>query len=67
MIHLLNKYFTLYADTSIEIPKEHEESKTFDEESWTQSDDPLLDTYAKSKVLAEKAAWDFIKELPGMK
>lgn len=51
-------------DSSISIPKDKEESKTFDEESWTNLEDPLLDPYARSKTLAEKAAWDYIKDLP---
>lgn len=38
--------------------------KVHTEEDW--SDVETLDAYAKSKTLAEKAAWDFIKELPGM-
>ncbi|KAL8593570.1 hypothetical protein ACOMHN_024273 [Nucella lapillus] len=37
--------------------------KVHTEEDW--SDTESLDAYAKSKTLAEKAAWDFIKELPG--
>ncbi|XP_076435893.1 uncharacterized protein LOC143275577 [Babylonia areolata] len=36
--------------------------KVHTEEDW--SDTETLDAYAKSKTLAEKAAWDFIKELP---
>ncbi|KAK7090238.1 uncharacterized protein [Littorina saxatilis] len=36
--------------------------KVHTEEDW--SDVESLDAYAKSKTLAEKAAWDFIKELP---
>lgn len=51
-------------DTSIALPKDKEESKTFDEESWTNTEDSNLDTYALSKTLAEKAAWDYIKDLP---
>lgn len=51
-------------DPSIPPPKEHEEDKAFTEEDWTNIEDPHLDVYAKSKVLAEKAAWDFVKELP---
>jgi len=39
-------------------------SKTFTEEDWT--DPEKLDAYGKSKTLAEKAAWDYVKELPGM-
>ena len=51
-------------DSSIPMPKEKEESKTFDEESWTDVENSSVDLYAKSKTLAEKAAWDFVKELP---
>ncbi|XP_071086097.1 uncharacterized protein [Haliotis cracherodii] len=36
--------------------------KVCTEEDW--SDLEKLDAYAKSKTLAEKAAWDFVKELP---
>lgn len=35
------------------------------EESWTNPDEKGLSTYNKSKVLAEKAAWDFIKNEGG--
>ena len=33
------------------------------EKDWPETD--KLDPYAKSKTLAEKAAWDFVKELKG--
>jgi nucleoside-diphosphate-sugar epimerase len=32
----------------------------FDETSWTNSNDPHLAPYTKSKTLAERAAWDFM-------
>src|SRR5205823_9213858 len=32
-----------------------------DETVWTDASDPKVDAYAKSKTLAEKAAWDLIK------
>ena len=35
------------------------------EESWTDPGDKTLSTYLKSKTLAEKAAWDFIKKEGG--
>jgi nucleoside-diphosphate-sugar epimerase len=35
--------------------------KPFTEESWTNSESADLSPYAKSKTLAERAAWDFIK------
>ena len=50
-------------DSSIPVPKEKEESKLFDETSWTDLENASIDIYAKSKTLAEKAAWDFVKEL----
>ncbi|CAH1782169.1 unnamed protein product, partial [Owenia fusiformis] len=37
-------------------------TKTYTEEDWANVD--KLDGYSKSKTLAEKAAWDFLKELP---
>ncbi|KAL5004088.1 hypothetical protein ScPMuIL_017544 [Solemya velum] len=39
-----------------------EANKVFTEEDWT--DPEKLDAYGKSKTLAEKAAWEFVKELP---
>jgi len=35
------------------------------EELWTDPDEPGLTAYRRSKVLAEKAAWDFVAETPG--
>lgn len=37
----------------------------FDETSWTNPDDPRVQPYAKSKTLAERAAWDFIAKESG--
>lgn len=51
-------------DSCIPIDKNSEEAKTFNEESWTNVEDPHLDPYGKSKALAEKAAWDFLEGLP---
>ncbi|MEM6768258.1 MAG: aldehyde reductase [Bacteroidota bacterium] len=36
--------------------------KSFTEEDWTDPDDKHISAYVKSKTLAEKAAWNFIKE-----
>ncbi len=36
------------------------QSAPFDESSWTDVSDPDVQPYAKSKTLAERAAWDFI-------
>ncbi|VDL72977.1 unnamed protein product [Nippostrongylus brasiliensis] len=35
------------------------DSRVFDETCWTDINSPIVDDYAKSKTLAEKAAWDF--------
>lgn len=43
----------------------HPPSKThFDESDWSPHDSPTIDPYPKSKTLAERAAWDFMKSLP---
>ncbi|MDR5770018.1 NAD-dependent epimerase/dehydratase family protein [Caballeronia sp. LZ028] len=35
-------------------------NRTFTEQDWTRLDGPGVDTYGKSKTLAERAAWEFI-------
>lgn len=43
----------------------HPASKThFDESDWSPPDSPTIDPYSKSKTLAERAAWDFMRALP---
>lgn len=37
-------------------------TKTYTEEDWMDAE--KLDGYGKSKVMAEKAAWEYVKELP---
>ncbi len=40
----------------------HPKEKThFDESDWSIAESPTISAYAKSKTLAEQAAWDFIK------
>lgn len=39
-------------------------SKTYKETDWSNTNGPIL-PYAKSKTLAEKAAWKFVQNLPG--
>lgn len=39
--------------------------KPFDETDWTQPDTPGLSAYARSKTLAERAAWDFVARQGG--
>lgn len=36
------------------------------EADWTDPDSPMVGAYAKSKTLAERAAWDFVAEHPEM-
>jgi nucleoside-diphosphate-sugar epimerase len=36
------------------------QAKLFDETSWTDTSSPGVSAYAKSKTIAERAAWDFI-------
>ncbi|VDO20638.1 unnamed protein product [Heligmosomoides polygyrus] len=38
----------------------HPQDRAFDETSWTDVTSPSVDYYAKSKTLAEKAAWEFV-------
>lgn len=40
-------------------------ARNFDETDWTNVDGPGVTTYAKSKTLAERAAWDFIESEGG--
>lgn len=42
-----------------------EKNSLITEESWTDPNEKGLSTYNKSKVLAEKAAWDFIEKKGG--
>ena len=43
----------------------HPREKThFDEKDWSLPDSPTIDSYSKSKTLAERAAWEFMKNLP---
>ena len=41
-----------------------EEEKEFDESDWADLEDQRIDPYTKSKIAAELAAWNFIKNLP---
>lgn len=39
--------------------------KTSDETIWADPDDPQFDAYRRSKILAENAAWEFMRNNPG--
>ena len=39
-----------------------EEKVYYDESDWSDPDSPNISNYSKSKTLAEKAAWEFLKE-----
>jgi nucleoside-diphosphate-sugar epimerase len=43
----------------------HNDGSIITERDWTNPDDKHLSAYLKSKVLAERAAWDFIKTQSG--
>ena len=43
------------------MPKDFEANKTLTEECWTDGNNTNLDPYSRSKALAEKTAWDFVK------
>jgi len=39
-------------------------TNNFSDKDWSDISDPKINAYAKSKTLAEKAAWDFVKNMP---
>jgi len=39
---------------------------TLTEKDWSDASDPMIRAYAKSKTLAERAAWDFVRDHPEM-
>jgi nucleoside-diphosphate-sugar epimerase len=41
------------------------QDRVFNEESWTNLDNPIVAPYGRSKTIAEKAAWDFVKSKDG--
>ena len=43
---------------------DNDPNKSYTEEDWADPE-KVSDAYTKSKVVVEKTAWDFIKELPG--
>lgn len=44
--------------------REHEVTKVFNEDDWANTNEDIGDYY-KSKILAERAAWDFVNSLQG--
>ena len=46
--------------------EEEDEPDVYDDTMWSNLNGKVkgFDTYGKSKTLAEKAAWDFLKEIP---
>ncbi|XP_004364061.1 NAD-dependent epimerase/dehydratase [Capsaspora owczarzaki ATCC 30864] len=46
------------------VPPNVDEDKIFDEQIWTDTSDPALSTYRRSKTLAERAAWEFFQNEP---
>uniref|UniRef100_A0A2P2I0J4 NADPH-dependent aldehyde reductase ARI1-like n=1 Tax=Hirondellea gigas TaxID=1518452 RepID=A0A2P2I0J4_9CRUS len=43
------------------------QDKSYTEDDWTDLNHPNLSPYGKSKTMAEKAAWDFVRNLPDSK
>uniref|UniRef100_A0A2P2I3A9 NADPH-dependent aldehyde reductase ARI1-like n=1 Tax=Hirondellea gigas TaxID=1518452 RepID=A0A2P2I3A9_9CRUS len=56
---LTSSFASVFADAAVS-----EADKKFTEEDWSNPDSATIDVYSKSKVVAEKAAWDLVKELP---
>lgn len=46
-------------------PSSYTEESVTDETLWTDSNDPTLIPYRRSKTMAEKAAWEFMKTVEG--
>ncbi|XP_022241107.1 tetraketide alpha-pyrone reductase 2-like, partial [Limulus polyphemus] len=46
---------------------EEEKTKIYSEADWSHADSPGLQIFAKIITLVERAAWDFVRELPGEK
>lgn len=45
-------------------PQDMPRNRTFNESNWSDPDNMLMNSYSRSKLLAEKAAWEFQKRLP---
>ena len=56
------KRIVLTSSKSAIAQKRNPENKRFTEDDWSDLHDPTITTYDKSKTLAERAAWDFIKQ-----
>ena len=61
------KYYIFYCNSVIfptadTVP---EKGKIYSEKDYTNTKDPKIDSYSKSKALAEKKAWKIHRELPG--
>lgn len=46
-------------------PAEGSDAVTADETVWTQPNDPVQNPYQRSKAIAEKATWDWVKQYGG--
>jgi nucleoside-diphosphate-sugar epimerase len=45
-------------------PKDRPANGCFSEQNWSDPDGDHIDAYSKSKVLAERAAWNYAEKLP---
>jgi hypothetical protein len=41
-------------------------NRIFDENDWTNLDSTDVTNYPRSKTLAERAAWDYVKDIKGI-
>ena len=60
------KRIVLTSSIAAIIHKKNSENKLFTEKDWTELHDPTITVYSKSKTLAERAAWNFIKQTEEM-
>lgn len=58
----------VFTSSSVAVENPLKEKEIYDETDWTDPDKPGLSPYARSKTLAEQAAWAFIRtEAPDMR
>ena len=60
--HKVKRVVITSSGLTVTLHKEEDQKERYNEEDWSDVD--AIFSYAKSKTLAEKAAWDFINNLP---
>jgi len=59
--------FVITSSVAAVMYKDIAPGQVVDETDWSEADHPTMTPYAKSKLLAEKAAWDFASKHPEMR